>query len=323
MKDKFGDSREGESQKNGEEETEERGNWGKPIEFILCCLGYAVGLGNVWRFPYMCYENGGGVGIGMLFINSMFCIFYTMILGYALYYLVLSFFNPLPWDSCRYSFNTEFCYNKQEAAGCEQLENNTWFNNTCYNATYVSSYVTNVTQCNDTVCSFIESNPLREQLTSYSAKSVWIDAASQIFFSLSVGGGGLMTFSSYNKFHNNVYRSQKVEEAGERDVWLQYWDTLVDMLDLYHTSSIDDFKPLTFGPYELPTWAQKAVKLFKPSKKWGPSSTKDISLQNGNIPEESDKVDYQSDTNLKMSDINVEGLQTDQGYSNPTFSVHL
>ena len=35
---------------------------------------------------------------------------------------------------------------------------------------------------------------------------VWGDAAGQIFFSLSVGFGGLMTFASYNKYNNNIYR---------------------------------------------------------------------------------------------------------------------
>lgn len=34
--------------------------WGKKIEGFLSLLGYIVGLGNLWRFPYLCMKNGGG-----------------------------------------------------------------------------------------------------------------------------------------------------------------------------------------------------------------------------------------------------------------------
>uniref|UniRef100_A0A668B071 Transporter n=1 Tax=Myripristis murdjan TaxID=586833 RepID=A0A668B071_9TELE len=42
-------------------ELEGRGNWGSKAEFILTVMGAIIGPGNVWRFPYLCYKNGGGV----------------------------------------------------------------------------------------------------------------------------------------------------------------------------------------------------------------------------------------------------------------------
>jgi len=45
-----------------EVEVIERRTWGNKAEYILATIGFAVGFGNLWRFPYLCQKNGGGEG---------------------------------------------------------------------------------------------------------------------------------------------------------------------------------------------------------------------------------------------------------------------
>ncbi|XP_061665316.1 sodium-dependent neutral amino acid transporter B(0)AT2-like [Syngnathoides biaculeatus] len=64
-------------------EPEARAGWNSKIEYFLAQVGFSVGLGNVWRFPYLCHQNGGGSFL-LLYVLMM------LIVGIPLFFMELA-----------------------------------------------------------------------------------------------------------------------------------------------------------------------------------------------------------------------------------------
>lgn len=72
---------EGSAGADGQED--DRPAWDSKLQYVLAQVGFSVGLGNVWRFPYLCHQNGGGA----------FMLLYVMLLliiGVPLFFMELA-----------------------------------------------------------------------------------------------------------------------------------------------------------------------------------------------------------------------------------------
>ncbi|XP_002161387.2 sodium-dependent neutral amino acid transporter B(0)AT2 isoform X1 [Hydra vulgaris] len=274
----------------------ERESWGNKIEFFLAILSYAVGLGNVWRFPYLVQKNGGGAflipylltlitmgipifflelgvgqrlqkgplhawnhlspyfaGIGLASVMVAFLVssYYNMIIGWCFYYLFISFQKNVPYAKC--PVTTDQFGNKTLVEECSKSSPTTYFwyrvvlNSSdsiedsgifnwklclCLLLAWVVVYLTSfkgTSSMGKTVyftslfpyvvltAFFIRMVMLKGSYTGikhmFTPKfeklknaEIWLDGASQIFYSLGLGFGGLISMSSYNHINNNIMR---------------------------------------------------------------------------------------------------------------------
>ncbi|XP_051883986.1 sodium-dependent noradrenaline transporter [Pristis pectinata] len=290
-------------------EQEGRETWGKKIDFLLSVVGFAVDLANVWRFPFLCYKNGGGaflipyllflliagmplfymelalgqynregaatvwkicpifkgVGYAVILIALYVGFYYNVIIAWSLYYLFSSFTSDLPWVHCNNYWNSQNCtdpklfntsllgngtkyskykitpaaeyyergvLNLHESAGIHNLGLPRWQLFLCllvviivlyfslWKGVKTSGKVVWITATMPYMVLFVllihgitlpgAMDGIKAYLSidfeRLKEAQVWIDAATQIFYSLGAGFGVIIAFASYNKFDNNCYR---------------------------------------------------------------------------------------------------------------------
>ncbi|XP_072921939.1 solute carrier family 6 member 4b [Hemitrygon akajei] len=283
---------------------DQRDTWGKKMDFLLSVIGFAVDLGNVWRFPYICYQNGGGaflipytlmamfggiplfymelalgqyqrtgvipvwkricpifkgIGYAICIISLYVSFYYNTIISWALYYFYCSFTATLPWTNCDNSWNTPNCINYfgknnvswnnfskspaeeffirnvleiHKSQGLRYVGVIRWQLLLClfviftivyfslWKGVKTSGKIVWVTAILPYLVLFVllirgATLPgawrgvafyLKPNWKKLLDTNVWVDAATQIFFSMGPGFGVIMALASYNQFNNNCYR---------------------------------------------------------------------------------------------------------------------
>ncbi|XP_018566010.1 sodium- and chloride-dependent transporter XTRP3 [Anoplophora glabripennis] len=110
------------SRGSGTTQEPDRATWSGKMQFFLSIIGYSVGLGNIWRFPYLCQQNGGGAFlipfIIMLVLEGIPLFLIELGIGQKLRLGSLGVWNTIhPWlggigiSSCIVTFFVALYYN--------------------------------------------------------------------------------------------------------------------------------------------------------------------------------------------------------------------
>ncbi|MFC1804458.1 sodium-dependent transporter [Candidatus Omnitrophota bacterium] len=243
-----------------------RAQWRSHMGFLLAAVGSAIGLGNIWRFPYLCYKNGGGaflipygialivVGIPLMileiglgqrmrgsapmsfakvnkhwewlgwwavnFVMFGIVLYYSVVIAWCVNYLFFSF--DLSWGADPNGFFfKEFLQLSDGPAQLGDVRTNiifalafVWFinwlvvffgiqrgveraNKIFMPVLFVLTSVLVVWSINLPGAKEGIKWYLRPDFSSLSKAQVWIDAFSQIFFTLSLGFGIMIAYASY------------------------------------------------------------------------------------------------------------------------------
>lgn len=56
-----------------------------------------------------------GIGVGMVTISALVCVYFNVILAWVSFFIIMSFSRVLPWSTCTNSWNSDHCVSGSEA----------------------------------------------------------------------------------------------------------------------------------------------------------------------------------------------------------------
>ncbi|XP_063113992.1 sodium-dependent neutral amino acid transporter B(0)AT1 isoform X2 [Cavia porcellus] len=226
-----------------EKDAGSRPQWDNKAQYMLTCVGFCVGLGNVWRFPYLCQSHGGG--IASMMVSFMVGLYYNTIIAWVMWYFFNSFQEPLPWSECPLNENQTgyvdecarsspvdyFWYRKtlNTSTSIDEWGSIQWWILLCLTCAWSVLYVCTIRGIETTGKAVYITSTLpyvvltiflirgltlkgstngivflfTPNITELANPVTWLDAGTQVFYSFSLAFGGLISFSSYNSVHNN------------------------------------------------------------------------------------------------------------------------